>query len=52
MEQARVTAEKAAERIDGTGVEPSPPPNIWVWTAIVLAALVIGSVAAFYLWRM
>ncbi len=53
MEQARVTAEKASERLDADSVfEPKPPPNIWLWTVIVLTALVVGSVAAFYLWRM
>jgi hypothetical protein len=28
------------------------PPNMWLWLTFVTVALVIGSIAGFYLWRM
>jgi serine/threonine-protein kinase len=53
MDAARATAEKAAERMAGTqALRPRPAPNLWLWVAFVLSALVVGGVAAFYLWRL
>ncbi|RMH39911.1 MAG: serine/threonine protein kinase [Deltaproteobacteria bacterium] len=55
LERARATAERAAGELVAGGpaaLQPRPAPNVWVWVVFVLSAVVVGGIAAFYLWRL